>query len=116
MSVSHAPAPQPSQHGVDNTDHDDTEHDADNTARRHQRRERVVFAVLAVVLVAVLALGIGGLIITVEPTTSPSGGYPADGAGYNVLPRMAIFWLWVTLMDVVAIFAFGIAYAFEHQQ
>ncbi|SDS22570.1 hypothetical protein [Microlunatus soli] len=84
------------------------------TKLERQHRANLILGIIALGLLAALVVGIVGLVNTVAP--SAGIGYPADGAAYVHASRMAVFWLWLTLMDVVAIFAFGIAFASQHQQ
>lgn len=84
------------------------------TKLERQHRANLILGGIALILFAALIVGIIGLVSTVSPAAG--AGYPADGASYLHLSHMAVLWLWLTLMDVVALFAFGIAFASFHQQ
>lgn len=82
--------------------------------RRH--RENLVLAGLGVFLLGAVVAGFIGMAVTVAPTSGPSSGYGTDGATYVAPPGWAVFWLAVTLISVVALFAYGIATAVHNQQ
>jgi len=82
--------------------------------RRHW--ENLVLAGMGVFLLGSLAAGFIGMAVTITPTSGPSSSYGADGAMYVGPPGWTVFWLAVTLMSVVAIFAYGIATAVHNQQ
>lgn len=84
------------------------------TQRRH--RENLVLAGMGLFLLGALVAGFVGMAVTIAPTPSPSSSYGADGAMYVTPPGWAVMWLAVTLMTVVAIFAYGIATAVHNQQ
>lgn len=86
------------------------------TALQRQHRIDLIFGAVGLVLFALLVVGIVGIATTVHPTDSPTAGYGTDGAAYVNPPHLAILWLWVTLMDVVAIIGFGIGAAVQHQK
>ncbi|SDR95641.1 hypothetical protein [Microlunatus soli] len=91
---------------------------ASTSRAKLQKRHRADLILLAigVLLLMILVAGIIGLVATAEPTsTGGTVGYTADGAAWVNPPRMAIFWLWVTMMDVAAILGFGVAAAAMHQ-
>jgi len=82
--------------------------------RRH--RENLVLAGMGIFLLGALAAGFIGIALTIAPTSAPSSAYGTDGAMYVTPPGWAVFWLAVTLMAVVALFAYGIATAVHNQQ
>ncbi|GAB3923307.1 hypothetical protein GCM10011575_00930 [Microlunatus endophyticus] len=81
-----------------------------------QRRSKLILEGIGAFLFAVLITGFIGLALTIAPTPGPSSAYGADGASYVTPPNWAVFWLVVILMDVVALFAYGIASASRAQQ
>lgn len=82
--------------------------------QRH--RSNLIFGGVGLFLFGVLVAGFIGMAMTIAPTDSPSAGYGTDGSLYVSPPPLAIMWLAITLMDVVAIFAYGIAGAARNQQ
>jgi hypothetical protein len=60
--------------------------------------------------------GFVGMATTVAPRPSPSSSYGADGSWYVSPPHTATLWLAVTMMAVVAMFAYGLITAFRSQQ
>lgn len=112
MSVSHATPP--FLHSHRRTHHGAKSRDEAKTDPRH--RTKVILAGVGLVLFGILVTGIVGIALTVAPAASASGGYRADGSLYVIPPGWATVWLGVTLMDVVAIIAYGIATAAHFQQ
>jgi len=70
-------------------------------------RARIIFGLIGAVLVGFLILAVIGLVNTTQ-YTGPSGTVQA-----MQLSGMAIFWLWVLLMDVVAVLAYLISWAYR---
>jgi len=76
----------------------------------------IVLVGIGVFLFAVLVVGMIGIATTEAPGTGASLVYGADGSSWVNPPHLATLWLVITLMDVVAILAFGIFTAAQNQQ
>jgi len=87
-----------------------------STEMRHRHRQNLVLAGMGLLLLGSLATGFIGIALTNRPTPGPSSSYGADGATWVTPPGWAVLWLTVTLLSVVAIFAYGIATAVHNQQ
>lgn len=82
--------------------------------RRH--RTNLILGGIGLILFGILVTGFVGLIANIAPRPSPSSAYGADGSVFVSPPPLATLWLAVILMDVVALFAFGLISAFHNQQ
>jgi len=82
--------------------------------RRH--RENQVLAGMGLFLLGSLAAGFVGIALTNRTSPGPSAAYGADGAAWVLPSGWSVLWLAVTLLTVVAIFAYGIATAAHNQQ
>lgn len=87
-----------------------------STGMQRRHRENLVLAGVGLFLLGALVAGFIGMAVTIAPTPSPSSSYGADGSMYVTPPGWAVLWLTVTLLTVVAIFAYGIATAAHNQQ
>jgi hypothetical protein len=82
----------------------------------HQHRANLIVRGIGVFLFGAVVTGFVGMATTIAPQPSPSSGYGADGSWYVSPPHMATLWLAVTMMSVVALFAYGLITASRNQQ
>ncbi|QDP97883.1 hypothetical protein FOE78_20005 [Microlunatus elymi] len=73
---------------------------------RYHGRSRIIFAAIGLALVAIMVIACIGMATTIP--------YNAQGTTQVMhLSNMAVFWLWLALMDIPAILAYLISWAYR---